>query len=151
MLRAGRQSDAIALLMAGDFDVQYRSSRDQTALHLAPETGLHEVTALLLAKGADPNVRDALGRTPLMSAARSGDVVSLKHLLHAGADPHLVTYRTQWTALMWAARHGKSGVITLLLAHGADPRVESATGDNALAVARRYKRRAAAALLFEVS
>ncbi len=151
MLRAGRQSDAIALLMAGDFDVQYRSSRDQTALHLAPEAGLHEVTALLIAKGADPNARDALGRTPLMSAARSGDVLSLKHLLGAGADPHLATYNTRWTALMWAARHGQRAVIAVLLGIGVDPRAEGATGENALAIARRYKRTAAAQLLFEVS
>jgi ankyrin repeat protein len=44
---------------------------------------------LLLARGADPNVKQAGGWTPLHSAAHQGDVEAVDLLLAHGADPHL--------------------------------------------------------------
>jgi len=43
---------------------------------------------VLLAEGADPNVRDINGRTPLGHAAAHGDVDLVTLLLDAGADVH---------------------------------------------------------------
>jgi ankyrin repeat protein len=80
-----------------------------------------DVIKLLLAHGADPNARlkaptfqrhhtggdRALGEgsTPFMRAAKSGDVVVMRLLLAAGADPKL-THPNQANALMLAAGLG---------------------------------------------
>jgi ankyrin repeat protein len=79
------------------------------------------VIKVLLAHGADPNARLAAplfqrhhtagdralgeGSTPFMRAAKSGDVVVMKLLLAAGADPKL-TQPNQANALMLAAGMG---------------------------------------------
>lgn len=147
MLRAGRREVAIALISEADCDLNHRSNRGQTPLHLAPEALLHGVTALLLVKGADPNVQDEMGRTPLMNAARTGDLKSLQHLLKHGADPNLATTKARWTALMWAAKRGNVEVLRPLLDAGADPNHVDAKGNNALVIAQRYRRIAATTLL----
>lgn len=151
MLRAGRREVAIALISEPDCDVNHRSNRGQTPLHIAPEAMLHGATALLLVKGAHPNIQDELGRTPLMNAARVGDLKSVQHLLKHRADPNLATHKARWTALMWAARRGQVDVIKALLNAGADPRAVDAKGENALAIARRFKRSAAVAMLSDVT
>lgn len=147
MLRAGRSEVAIALISVAGCDVNHRSNRGQTPLHIAPETMHHGATALLLVKGANPDVQDELGRTPLMNAARTGDLRSVLHLLEHRADPNVATRKSRWTALMWAARRGKVDVIKALLDAGADLRAVDAKGENALVIARRFKRAAAAAML----
>jgi len=83
--------------------------------------GAEDVVRLLLAHGADPNVRlkkpimqrqhtfgdGALGNgaTPLMRAAKSGDVELMRQLLSAGADAKLEMPNGS-TALMFAAGFG---------------------------------------------
>lgn len=151
MLRAGRREVAIALISEADCDLNHRTNRGQTPLHLAPEALLHGVTALLLVKGADPNVQDDLGRTPLMNAARAGDLKSVQQLLKHNAEPNFATHKAKWTALMWAARRGQAEIVLALLRAGADPGHVDAKGYNALAIARRFKRPAAEAILFEVT
>lgn len=151
MLRAGRREVAIALISEEDCDLNHRSNRGQTPLHIAPEALLHGVTALLLVKGADPNVQDEMGRTPLMNAARTGDFKSVQHLLKHGADPNLATTKARWTALMWAAKRGQIDTLNALLKAGADPAAVDAKGLNALAIARRFKRAAAEATLLDVN
>lgn len=147
MLRAGRREVAIALISEADCDLNHRSNRGQTPLHIAPEAMLHGVTALLLVKGADPNARDELGRTPLMNAARAGDLKSVQHLLKHRADPNLATHKARWTALMWAARRGNPDVVTALLEAGANADLTDAKGQTALAIAKRFNRSSAADLL----
>lgn len=74
-----------------------------------------EFVQLLLARGADPNVRAAstpraggggggilVGGTPFVMAARAGDVPIMRLLLDNGADPSLTT-KNGTTALMLAA------------------------------------------------
>lgn len=151
MLRAGRREVAIALISEADCDLNHRSTRGQTPLHLAPEALLHGVTALLLVKGADPNVQDELGRTPLMNAARTGDLKSMQHLLKHRADPNLATTKARWTALMWAAKRGQVDILKALLKAGADPATVDAKGLNALAISRLFKRAAAEATLLDVN
>jgi uncharacterized protein len=58
-----------------------------TPLIRASEGGHTEVARLLLARGADPNARDATGRTALAAAAEYGDPELVRVLLQAGADP----------------------------------------------------------------
>src|SRR3990172_3527390 len=61
-----------------------------------------------------------------MTAARTGNIESVKLLLAHGADVHATEeYRGQ-NALMWAATENHSGVMRLLIERGADVNARSA-------------------------
>ncbi len=55
-------------------------------LHSAVASDSFELVDLLLARGADPNAREASGSTPLHSAAGHGNRAVIDRLLAAGAD-----------------------------------------------------------------
>jgi ankyrin repeat protein len=57
-----------------------------TPLHSAAAAGHDKIVKLLLAHGADPNLREEGGFTPLHAAAQNGDVEILRTLLLGGAD-----------------------------------------------------------------
>jgi len=56
-------------------------------LTLAASNGLHRVVAALLARGANPDVRDGNGYTALLHAALQGQLKTFQLLLVKGADP----------------------------------------------------------------
>lgn len=58
----------------------------QSLLHLAISVSDTHAVRLLLAHGADPNVRDSKGHTPLHEAAATQDGVTLFALYRAGGD-----------------------------------------------------------------
>ena len=75
---------------------------------------------LLIAAGANVNVRDKQGKTPLMWAAVSGNVEGIKELLLFGAQVNVVDKHGK-SALMYAAEakeHSKE-ISTLLRDAGA--------------------------------
>ena len=61
------------------------NSTRSAPLHYATSYSQPAAVALLLAKGAEVEARDALDRTPLMYAAIYGDVEAVRALLAAGA------------------------------------------------------------------
>lgn len=80
----------------------------QHALHLAIFHADGELLVRLLQRGADPNVRDALGRTPLhasLALDNSQSLPLLQHLLRAGARPEIASANGE-TALGLALAHG---------------------------------------------
>ncbi len=119
-----------------------------------------QLVKALLAHGANPNLQmtvrppgfagtgtggynDAVGATPFIVAANSADVETMRILLAAGADPHLVT-KTNSNALLAATGLnrgiGESGVtedqaleaVKFLLDAGVDPKVITTFNENAL-------------------
>ena len=54
-----------------------------------------------------------------VDAARNGDVIALKYFLQAGMKPSVTDNKSE-TALIAAAKGGRTEVVELLLAHGAD-------------------------------
>lgn len=77
-----------------------------------------ELSSQLLAKGADPNVRDQNQLTPLMMALYfAPDLVPV--LLESGADPNLLT--VYGSPLIVAAKLHQLSSLDALLAKGADP------------------------------
>jgi ankyrin repeat protein len=91
-----------------------------TPLDLAAEDGHADLVKALLEGGADPRRVDAHGTTPLMLAAASGSVPAVTALLDAGAEVNAKESVKNETALMFAAGNGRTAVIKMLLAHGAD-------------------------------
>jgi hypothetical protein len=68
-----------------------RRSTGQTMLHLACSLGLHRFVAGLLARNANPDVRDKGGYTPLHMAALNDHSEIVRRLITAGADPTIRT------------------------------------------------------------
>ena len=94
----------------------------------------------LIDAGADPLVRMEHGATPIGSAAgKQPDLTEV--LLRAGVPADLHVDLDGSTALIYAAGWGNVGVVRLLLAAGADPRVRG-RGPTALEAARDGKRSA---------
>lgn len=102
------------------------------------ETALHIVTArrdttwisFLLAKGADPNIRDAKGQTPLVVAANLGFVEGMELLIAGGArvdEPN----STGETPLISAVHRRDVAMLRVLLKAGANPDRADSSGRSA--------------------
>ncbi|MGV3524876.1 MAG: ankyrin repeat domain-containing protein [Candidatus Sericytochromatia bacterium] len=122
-----------------------RTHDGQSALMLTESV---DVMRLLVAKGAEVNLRKADGGTALMRAAANTHLDGVKALLEMGAE---VNARKQdgTTALIWAVRrqepweenpHSMAAsiyeVVEALLAQGADPKLRDKAGKTALDYAR---------------
>jgi len=59
-------------------------------------------------------------RDILVSAARNGDLATVKALVFLGADPSVVGWEEHFTPLGAAAYAGKTDIVRYLLAQGAD-------------------------------
>lgn len=73
----------------------------------------------LIEKGANVNVKNALGETPLEIAMKLGRQEIIEQLLFNGADPNLITSSGD-TPLTLAVRNKQYNLIPLLLYHGAN-------------------------------
>ena len=123
---AGNSAVIEALLNAGG-DVRYSDKRGWTAVVLAARTGDRDLVQQLLDAGGEVNGGNAeqlSPGTPLMQAAWASDVETVKLLLSRGAASN---QRSLDTALIFAATHGSSSLIKLLLAAGADPKASVIT------------------------
>ena len=94
-------------------------SASQRLLDAAARGDGPRLTALL-ARGADPDMRDGEGRPALLLAAASGQASSVEALLRGGADPDATT-RSGWTPLHEAADAGGLRSARALLDGGAPP------------------------------
>jgi ankyrin repeat protein len=120
----GGAVDAIVLLLRHGAMVDGRDgSGDTTPLLMAVVMNHIEAVRILLAAGADPNVRDDVGDAPLRICADKGYLEMARLLLVCGATKTI----DEWggdrpmTALGLAARGLHVEMVKLLLAHGADP------------------------------
>ena len=84
-----------------------------------PKARKHSTVALLLDKGADPNLTGRSGLTPLMAAAFKGNDRIVETLLAHGADAN-VRDTTGKTAMVYAAGRGFDDVVRRLLDAGVD-------------------------------
>jgi len=118
--RAHRMILLDALLEAG-MDVNLVGERGGGTLLMEALGGTWRSSGLalrLLRAGADPDLRDVLGRTALHRASPSGPDI-FRALLDAGADPAAVDERGQ-SPLHVVAGYGSAGVIPMLVSAGAD-------------------------------
>ena len=137
---------SVAVLLGRGADLHARGGHGDTALHLASQfasgtEGL-ETVRLLLDWGAELDARDDFGETPLFGSVDSyvdGHPATTALLLERGADVMARDIEGS-TTLHRAASSSKAfpEVVELLLASGADARVENSKGLTPLDMAQRH-------------
>lgn len=112
-------------LLALNADVSARDSEGNSALHHACETGADSsILEQLLERGADPNLRNDLGRTPLHLAVISRSLADVRVLLRRKIEVDSPD-REGRTAIYEAMSGGLVEVALLLKERGANPLLPS--------------------------
>jgi len=125
------RADVIAALLAGRADPNAVVPRvGQSPLMKAAQAGYNAAVELLLAKGADVNLRDADGATALTYAAdKSLEVVNT--LPRKQADPNIAD-KEGTTPLMLASNLGTAASVKALITGGANVNAKAKSGWTAL-------------------
>jgi ankyrin repeat protein len=156
--------ESVRILLAKGADINQTSIDGSAPLLVAVQNGHYEIAQFLLDKGATPNLPNSKGWTPLYLAVKNrnrettaipapstdGVLDFIKLVLDRGADPNLrIKEETEvhqgmtalWlreagaTPLLRAALGGDLTVVRLLMAHGADPLIETLDRTSPLMVA----------------
>lgn len=165
LMFAARENDleSAKLLAAAGADLNAASGDGKDALGIALFNGSYDVASFLVDNHAAVNHADAQRFTPLFWAVDRRNMETapnfpwmvtvdplplIKKLLDAGADPNALINSTPRarmregsprivyaTALMRAAFSGDIEVVKLLLAHGADPHIQSKDRETSLMAA----------------
>ncbi len=113
----------------------------RTALHFAVNSNSDAVVDVLLAHGADPNIRDdGDNAMPLHFAAEKRNLGLVKRLLEHGADPNGAGDYHDLAVIGWATCFGDPSnlaVAEYLLAHGAQHTIFSAVAMDAADAVQR--------------
>lgn len=118
------------------------------ALHIVAKRNDSRYTAYLLAKGANPNLKDRQGNTPLMVAIDHGYAGLVPILLKGKANPNIAGDGGQ-TALIKAVLRRDEDMVRALLDAGGDPdRKDYLAGKSARDYANADTRSTAMAKLF---
>jgi ankyrin repeat protein len=67
----------VEFLISHGANINAKTDRGSTPLHLAAEQGHKDIVKLLIDKGANINVKDVYGRTPLDSAWGRMDIIEM--------------------------------------------------------------------------
>ncbi len=123
-----RRGDAevLAAFLDAGLDPDLRDVQGNSLLMVAAYSDAAPTTALLLARGADPNLPGPAG-TPLMGLAFKGFADRARDLLAAGADPN-VQNPAGASALHFTAMFRQAAAADVLLAGGADASLRDARG-----------------------
>lgn len=115
-----------------------RSADGFTPLHLAAFFGQTDAVRLLLARGAEPDVRGQgwMTGTALSAAAAGGHTAIVLLLLEVGVDPN-VQQAQGFTPLHAAAQNADLEAVRALLDAGADPAIVTEEGVTAAELAEQ--------------
>src|SRR5262245_33103754 len=115
----GNKTTVEALLEAGaDVNQQSRETMKVSALHSSAAARRPDIAALLLAKGANPNVRAEAGVTVFHEVAATGQIELAEMLLKSAADLNAQDNNSK-TPLAYAIDGKKDEMAAWLRAHGA--------------------------------
>ena len=98
-----------------------------TPLHIASKRGSAAVVRELIKSGADVSATTTSGATPLHFAAAGGSADAVTALLDHGANVNARESEWAQTPLVFAAEYDRPATIRVLLKHGADPSIHTAT------------------------
>ncbi len=134
-IEEGRSVSTIPLLLhyGADIDKTFPDFFGGTPLLVALYNNLKEVAYLLLARGANPNLRSEEGHVPLCWAVENRDIEMAQTLLQKGAWKEINQYTAEEgrTALGMAIHRLQDDMVRLLLDAGADPRARDFDRRNA--------------------
>jgi hypothetical protein len=122
----------IEALIARGADIRSTDDEGMTPLHMAAYRGRLASCRILLGHGADPRARTKVGTRPLDCAVQEGHSDVAKLLIETDAEALDMPGWGDRTALVLAARNGRSAIVRWLLGRGADPRRRAANGARAL-------------------
>jgi hypothetical protein len=106
-----------------------------TGLHGVVWSGAHNEIRQLLVNGLDVNGRDSGGRTPYLLATHRGDVIAMRLLVEAGADPKAQCARF-YDAITITSVENRVPALAAALQLGGDPKaITSPYGGTALIAA----------------
>ncbi|MFI5055609.1 MAG: ankyrin repeat domain-containing protein [Actinomycetota bacterium] len=131
--------DRLSELLATEPDLVNATSGDGfTPLHLAAFFGQTDAVRLLLARGAEPDVRGQgwMTGTALSAAAAGGHTAIVLLLLEVGVDPN-VQQAQGFTPLHAAAQNADLEAVRALLDAGADPAIVTEEGVTAAELAEQ--------------
>lgn len=112
---ANGNEDAVKLLLDCHVNIDCVEGKTGNTPLLSAIEGKHvDLARLLLKRGANPSQANTSGLAPIHYISFFGDLASIKLLIRQGVDKNLL--------LHWAARDGKSDVVTYLIGRGADVR-----------------------------
>jgi FOG: Ankyrin repeat len=115
-----RDQPTVRRLLDAGVDVNQTDADGFAPVHIAASWGNEEALALLLARGANPNLPGGdEDMTPLACAASDGNTGIARLLLKHGADVNGLS-RCETTPVRWAADGLHHDMVRLLAAHGAD-------------------------------
>ena len=133
--------EILSVLLRAGSNVNTRTKRGFTALHLAASLNNSEVTKLLIEFGADVSagaLKSDMNVTPLHVAVTNPDMDVAQSLLDAGAFVD-VRANEDRTPLHLASGNGiTTGIIELLVAEGADVNAITSDGETPLHLAAKH-------------
>ncbi|GIJ85147.1 hypothetical protein Asppvi_004003 [Aspergillus pseudoviridinutans] len=119
-----------ALVYAG-LDISAKDNGGRTALHLACDVDEVGIAQFLLDHGANPSAADYNGQTLLHDARRRSSVI-IQKLWQAGAVFSSRPMPRGLTPLFYAAWLGREDITRILLKAGADPAIQTESGETVL-------------------
>ncbi|KAF3363139.1 hypothetical protein PHSC3_000325 [Chlamydiales bacterium STE3] len=127
----------VQAFIKGGMNLNYTSPDGMTALHIAAKTeyGSSEIIELLIRHGAAPYQCDPLGNPPFFNAIKYYRLAKcflfkrqiITAFIKSGIDLNY-TNKEGKTALHIAAKDGTSGIVELLIEHGANPNIKDNDG-----------------------
>jgi uncharacterized protein len=105
----------LQFLLAKGADPNLRDSQGNTALMDAVRIGFSEGAQQLVSNGAKVDVTNDSGETPLIAAVQTHDIVTVRVLLGAGANPRAQDHVAGLSAIDYAQRDGRSAAILKVL------------------------------------
>ncbi|XP_061073537.1 receptor-interacting serine/threonine-protein kinase 4-like isoform X2 [Conger conger] len=124
--------EAVKFLLLNNANPNLADPAGSTALHLAAEKKLRNISEVLLSrKATNPNAKDEDLYTPLHFAALNGDEDVARLLLEKSASLNEPDLEGRTPAHV-ACQHGQESVVRVLLSRGADTRVPGKNGWTAL-------------------
>ncbi|XP_046466421.1 ankyrin repeat domain-containing protein 27-like [Neodiprion pinetum] len=134
------QANMVDLLISHGSNVDEVDADGTTALHCSAARGHQNTLLLLLHADADPRITDAHGNTVLHLAADNGHEACVKAILYflehtkCPIDPNSSNTNGD-TPLHYSSKWGYTGIVEILLEHGAQPRAVNRRGQTPLVLA----------------